>query len=69
MKSLFSFPPISIEPLSKTLSGDSASGFAISEDIAKEVEEMTMVIGNPFFFAPSETSQLVMERIMSQLVS
>ena len=69
MTSLLSFPPTRIETLSKTLSGGNASGFAIPEDIAKEVEEMTMVLGNPFFFAPSNTSQHVMEHIMSHLVS
>ncbi|XP_042429099.1 VAN3-binding protein-like [Zingiber officinale] len=43
---------------------------AIPEDVAGEVEETgapaSTVIGNPFSFASSATSQLVMERIMSQ---
>ncbi|GMP77155.1 hypothetical protein CsSME_00033526 [Camellia sinensis var. sinensis] len=50
--------------LSKTFSG--GGGEAITEDIAGEVEEAATVSGNPFSFASSETSQLVMERIMSQ---
>ncbi|XP_077248008.1 VAN3-binding protein-like isoform X2 [Tasmannia lanceolata] len=42
------------------------TGGAIPEDVAGEVEEVTGVAGNPFSFASSATSQLVMERIMSQ---
>ncbi|CAI9118389.1 OLC1v1019955C3 [Oldenlandia corymbosa var. corymbosa] len=38
----------------------------IPEDISGELEESATVSGNPFSFASSETSQLVMERIMSQ---
>ncbi|KAH6821615.1 auxin canalization protein [Perilla frutescens var. hirtella] len=40
----------------------------IQEDISAELEEAASatVSGNPFSFASSETSQLVMERIMSQ---
>lgn len=55
--------PTQMQALSKTLSG--GGGFAIPEDIAGEVEEAA-ISGNPFSFASSETSQLVMERIMSQ---
>ncbi|KAF2284303.1 hypothetical protein GH714_020350 [Hevea brasiliensis] len=47
--------------LSKTM-----SGCTIQEDIAGELEESATVSGNPFSFASSETSQMVMERIMSQ---
>ncbi|XAR57279.1 hypothetical protein NMG60_11025356 [Bertholletia excelsa] len=43
-----------------------AGGEAIPEDAAGEAEEPATVSGNPFSFASSETSQLVMERIMSQ---
>ncbi|XP_038692476.1 VAN3-binding protein-like isoform X3 [Tripterygium wilfordii] len=40
---------------------------AIQEDIVGELEESgATVSGNPFSFASSETSQMVMERIMSQ---
>ncbi|XP_040374897.1 VAN3-binding protein isoform X3 [Rosa chinensis] len=39
---------------------------AIPEDLAGELEDAAAVSGNPFSFASSETSQLVMERIMSQ---
>ncbi|KAI7993466.1 VAN3-binding protein [Camellia lanceoleosa] len=53
--------------LSKTFSG--GGGEAIKEDIVGEVEEAATVSGNPFSFASSETSQLFMERIMSQSVS
>ncbi|KAG8636739.1 VAN3-binding protein isoform X2 [Manihot esculenta] len=42
------------------------SGCTIQEDIAGELEESATVSGNPFSFASSETSQMVMERIMSQ---
>ncbi|KAF8392329.1 hypothetical protein HHK36_022671 [Tetracentron sinense] len=48
--------------LSKAPSG----GCSIPEDIAGETEEDATVSGNPFPFASSATSQLVMERIMSQ---
>ncbi|EEF45239.1 VAN3-binding protein [Ricinus communis] len=59
--------------LSKT-----SAGCVIQEDIAGELEEINIsnninnnnnnatVSGNPFSFASSETSQMVMERIMSQ---
>ncbi|KAJ9182167.1 hypothetical protein P3X46_006192 [Hevea brasiliensis] len=50
--------------LSNTMSG--SAGCAIQEDIAGELEESATVSGNPFSFASSETSQMVMERIMSQ---
>ncbi|KAF7144926.1 hypothetical protein RHSIM_Rhsim04G0197900 [Rhododendron simsii] len=61
--------------LSKTLANGAKCGGGINgggggepipEDIAGEVEEAAAVSGNPFSFACSETSQLVMERIMSQ---
>ncbi|KAK6780914.1 hypothetical protein AABB24_036167 [Solanum stoloniferum] len=54
-KSLFSGTPSYI---------GSGSG-TIPEDIAAELDESTIVSGNPFSFASSETSQLIMERIMS----
>lgn len=41
----------------------------IHEDAAAEMEAAATVSGNPFSFASSETSQLIMERIMSQSVS
>lgn len=58
-------------PLSKPPNGGGggAHGGAILEDIAGEIEENATVSGNPFSFASSETSQMVMERIMSQSVS
>ncbi|XP_059632477.1 VAN3-binding protein-like isoform X2 [Cornus florida] len=57
--------------LAKTLSGGvngagCGGGPTIPEDLAGELEEAATVSGNPFSFASSETSQLVMERIMSQ---
>ncbi|KAI8561265.1 hypothetical protein RHMOL_Rhmol04G0325100 [Rhododendron molle] len=58
--------------LSKTLANGAKCGGGINggepipEDIAGEAEEAAAVSGNPFSFACSETSQLVMERIMSQ---
>ncbi|KAK9137456.1 hypothetical protein Sjap_008050 [Stephania japonica] len=57
-------------PPLKTCS-DLNGGGAIPEDIAGEAEAAAaaaMVSGNPFSFASSVTSQLVMERIMSQSV-
>lgn len=57
-------PPSSF--VRKTASG---GGGVIPEDVAGEAEEAAMVAGNPFSFASSVTSQLVMERIMSQSVS
>ncbi|TKY51191.1 VAN3-binding protein [Spatholobus suberectus] len=50
-----------------TLSNGAA--VAIPEDVAGEAEDAAaaaIVSGNPFSFASSETSQMVMERIMSQ---
>lgn len=42
----------------------------IHEDIAAELEAASATVsGNPFSFASSDTSQLIMERIMSQSVS
>lgn len=42
---------------------------AIPEDLAGELEDGDTCSGHPFSFASSETSQMVMERIMSQSVS
>lgn len=60
--------------LSKAFSGGGVNGgcvggWTILEDVAGELEEAASVSGNPFSFASSEASQLVMERIMSQSVS
>ncbi|KAL3505980.1 hypothetical protein ACH5RR_031362 [Cinchona calisaya] len=48
------------------VNGGDGGGGTIPEDIAGELEESATVSGNPFSFASSETSQLVMERIMPQ---
>ncbi|XP_022761093.1 VAN3-binding protein-like isoform X2 [Durio zibethinus] len=48
------------------LEGSSSGNVVIQEDIAGELEDSGIVSGNPFSFASSETSQMVMERIMSQ---
>ncbi|XWS08922.1 hypothetical protein CRYUN_Cryun40dG0042200 [Craigia yunnanensis] len=48
------------------LKGSSSGNVVIQEDIAGELEDSGIVSGNPFSFASSETSQMVMERIMSQ---
>ncbi|KAL6008073.1 hypothetical protein ACLOJK_033579 [Asimina triloba] len=59
------YPPL---PLMTAISGvaGGGGGGSIPEDIAGEAEEAGLVSGNPFSFASSVTSQLVMERIMSQ---
>ncbi|GLT61555.1 hypothetical protein SLA2020_342530 [Shorea laevis] len=55
------------QPAQMLLKG-SSSGCVIQEDVAGEdvAGESAAVSGNPFSFASSETSQMVMERIMSQ---
>ncbi|KAB2599689.1 hypothetical protein D8674_009960 [Pyrus ussuriensis x Pyrus communis] len=50
--------------LSSAVNG--GGGGPIPEDLAGEIDESATFSGNPFSFASSETSQLVMERIMSQ---
>uniref|UniRef100_A0A803Q1G6 VAN3-binding protein n=2 Tax=Cannabis sativa TaxID=3483 RepID=A0A803Q1G6_CANSA len=53
--------------LSKTMGGGGGGNGAIPEDIAGEIEEGGVTFsGNPFSFASSETSQMVLDRIMSQ---
>ncbi|ESW15300.1 hypothetical protein PHAVU_007G061200 [Phaseolus vulgaris] len=53
--------------LSRVTLTNSGAADTIPEDLAGESEEgAAMVSGNPFSFASSETSQMVMERIMSQ---
>ena len=50
-----------------TGAGSGSGGGPILEDIAGEMEENNATVsGNPFSFASSETSLMVMERIMSQ---
>ncbi|WOG83286.1 hypothetical protein DCAR_0102461 [Daucus carota subsp. sativus] len=62
-KALAPPPPL----LAKTISaGGGAAAGTIFEDLAGELEEVMTVSGNPFSFASSQTSQLIMERIMSQ---
>ncbi|XP_057467493.1 VAN3-binding protein-like isoform X1 [Actinidia eriantha] len=56
-------PPKTFSRGPKVVTGDGAE--AIPEDAAAEAEEAA-VSGYPFSFASSQTSQLVMERIMSQ---
>lgn len=62
--------PSQMMMLSKTLGvGTTVGGGAnavIIEDVNGEADEAATVSGNPFSFASTETSQLVMERIMSQ---
>lgn len=66
---------VSSHEVSKALSpappkAPNAGGVAIPEDVAGETEEAAAAVSlNPFSFASSETSQMVMERIMSQSVS
>ncbi|XP_031098427.1 VAN3-binding protein-like isoform X2 [Ipomoea triloba] len=61
-------PPPQI--LGKSFAGNTSSGAgggaAIPEDIIGEFEDAAAAAGNPFSFASSETSQLIMECIMSQ---
>ncbi|XP_015869065.2 VAN3-binding protein isoform X1 [Ziziphus jujuba] len=62
--------PPQMAGLSKTLSGGNGGSCggpgAIPEDLVGELEDGAAFSGNPFSFASSETSQMVMERIMSQ---
>ena len=62
-------PPSSQAAASHQMSGSSSCNVVIQEDVAGELEDSGIVSGNPFSFASSETSQMVMERIMSQSVS
>jgi len=50
------------------LCSNNSNASVILEDIAGEVEESATVSGNPFSFASSETSQMIMDRIMSHSV-
>ncbi|XWS53932.1 hypothetical protein CRYUN_Cryun10bG0042500 [Craigia yunnanensis] len=59
-------PPSSQAAASHQMSGSSSGNVVIQEDVAGELEDSGIVSGNPFSFASSETSQMVMERIMSQ---
>lgn len=58
-----------LAPPQMFLSKTTTSSGPILEDIVGELEESATVSGNPFSFASSETSQMVMDRIMSQSVS
>lgn len=65
-------PPPQLLPKNNPENGGVGGGAeTIHEDVSAELEEAASatVSGNPFSFASSETSQLVMERIMSQSVS
>ncbi|XP_022748970.1 VAN3-binding protein-like [Durio zibethinus] len=59
-------PPSSQAAASHQMSGSSSGNVVIQEDVAGELEDSGIVSGNPFSFASSETSQMVMERILSQ---
>lgn len=61
--------PLSKLNLNLNLNTNTNGAGSIPEDLAGELEEAAAVSGNPFSFASSETSQLVMERIMSQSVT
>jgi len=50
------------------LCSNNSNASVILEDIAGEVEDSATVSGNPFSFASSETSQMIMDRIMSHSV-
>nr|GMD77696.1 VAN3-binding protein-like isoform X1 [Ipomoea batatas] len=75
LHSMFRPPETPREPmeiLGKSFAGNTSSGAggaAIPEDIIGEFEDAAAAAGNPFSFASSETSQLIMECIMSQSVS
>ncbi|XP_062085453.1 VAN3-binding protein [Humulus lupulus] len=47
-------------------SSSSCTNTSISEDVIEESEELPMLAGHQFSFATSATSQLVLDRIMSQ---
>ncbi|KAK7345904.1 hypothetical protein VNO77_16520 [Canavalia gladiata] len=62
-------PPSSNKPniivINNNNNNNNSNAPIILEDIAGEVEESATVSGNPFSFASSETSQMIMDRIMS----
>ncbi|XP_057424333.1 VAN3-binding protein-like isoform X2 [Lotus japonicus] len=55
-----------LSPATSKAAPNVTGGVSIQEDVAGEVEEAATVSGHPFSFASSETSQMVMERILSQ---
>lgn len=61
-------PPPSGNVASKPANGSSCGASSIPEDTAGESEELSFIPRNQFSFASSATSQLVLERIMSQSV-
>ena len=62
------FPPSFSHPSFHSKAACSAA-ITVHEDLAGESEDPLAISGNPFSFASSATSQLVLERIMSQSVS
>jgi len=61
---------VSALEISKTLSSSSSSSKPPINTTIQEAEETSSSLSlNPFSFASSETSQMIMERIMSQTVS
>ncbi|KEH41061.1 VAN3-binding protein isoform X2 [Medicago truncatula] len=58
--------PAQLPPLSNKLNNGSSNAAAILEDFAGEVDDSIITVsGNPFSFASSQTSQMVLDRIMS----
>lgn len=63
--------PAQLPPFNKLTmfhNNNNNNGSVIIEDLTGEVEESATVSGNPFSFASSETSQMVLDRIMSHSV-
>lgn len=59
-------PPCNVASKSASANGSSRGTTSIPEDTAGESEELSSLPRNQFSFASSATSQLVLERIMSQ---
>jgi len=60
--------PAQLPPLANKLNNGSSNA-AILEDFAGEVDDSIITVsGNPFSFASSQTSQMVLDRIMSHSV-
>lgn len=68
-KLIFPKKPLKTTTSTTTTISDYSGDRKSKEEVAGEAEESALLSGNTFSFASSATSQLVLERIMSQSVS